>query len=123
MEKILITLLETGTLPLITVVLLVVIGFLIWFIVNKSNKDGAYIDATIEGMKAMIQEQHADIEKLSSVVYKFKIELEQEKQKSFSLQTEIIELKNENLKLKSLIVELEQLVRDLQTENKQLRGE
>ena len=120
--KVLIALLESGTLPLIIVVLLTVIGFLIWLITNKSNKDNGYVDSAIEGMKAMLQEQHAEMEKLSTIVYKFKLELESEKQKSFSLQTEIIELKQENLKLKTLISELEALVRELQAENARLKG-
>lgn len=122
MEKILIAVLESG-LPVSVIILLIAVGFIGYLLLVRSKSSEAYVHEAISAMQITINEQHADIEKLSQIVYKFKQELEKEKQRNYTLQDEISQLKEENRKLKSLVTELENLVSKLKKENETLRGD
>lgn len=123
MDKIIITLLENVGFSPMVVLLLIIVAFMFWYMLNRTGTDTKYIDNAVKCLEAVLEEQRLELQSFSKTVYTIRTELANEKERSLNLKEEVLELRIENQKLKKLVEELELLVKQLREENAILRGE
>lgn len=116
-------LIESGMFSPLNVLLMGVIGVLVYFVFIKNSRATADVNATINGMRALIEEEREQTKTLSHTVYEIRREMEHEQEKTFALREEILALKQENLRLQNLVTQMESIVEQYKQEISELKSE
>lgn len=118
----LVALMTSGTLSLIDLVLVAIIGVLVYMMTVRQKASENQLNNTVNGMKLLLEEERHQTEALSKTVYEIRKEMKHEQDKNFELREEILALKNENLRLQNLVTQMEALVKQYQAELAMYKG-